>query len=139
MPKSQSVHVFVYGTLRSGDCRHGIPSLIDVLHEEAYLKDFKMLNLGGFPGITPGEGRVRGEVHEFTGFVELDRIEGCHKNSENSLYLRKEVEVELPDGNTVRAWAYIFNGGDRLVDPEFIANGDWLNPQSEESCCGFSE
>ena len=139
MPKSQSVHVFVYGTLRSGDCRHGIASLIDVLHEEAYLKDFKMLNLGGFPGITPGEGRVRGEVHEFKSFIELDRIEGCHDNSTDSLYLREEVEVELPDGNTVRAWTYIFNRADRLGDVEIIANGDWLNPQAKESCYGFSE
>lgn len=134
MARAENVRVFVYGTLRAGSSRHGISSLVDVLYEEAHLDGFKMLNLGGFPGITPGDGRIRGEVHEFTGFVELDRIEGCYKNDKNSLYLREEVEIELPDGDTITAWTYIFNRAEELEDPRIIPNGDWLNRQQAESC-----
>jgi gamma-glutamylcyclotransferase (GGCT)/AIG2-like uncharacterized protein YtfP len=38
----------------------------------------------------------------------LDRLEGCDPelSEDCCLYLRKEVNVELPNGSTVQAWIY---------------------------------
>ncbi|KKM71945.1 hypothetical protein LCGC14_1425490 [marine sediment metagenome] len=124
--------VFVYGTLRQGSCRFGIPSLIKVLHAEAELKGFDMLSINGsFPGLVSGEGTVKGEIHVFKTFKELDRIEGFSKTDlEHSLYLRQTVTVSTPEGE-MEASTYVFN-----QDPDAarkcyssVETGDWLDHQ----------
>jgi len=35
-----------------------------------------------------------------------DRLEGFHPGDDHSLYLRKEVSVQLDDGQEVQAWTY---------------------------------
>ena len=54
------MYAFVYGTLRKGDSRFGVLDGCECIAAEAYLDDFQMLHLGGFPGIIHGAGRVRG-------------------------------------------------------------------------------
>lgn len=119
--------VFAYGTLRQGDCRYGLTSLIKLVHEEAYLKGFDLLNLGPFPGVVHGTRVVRGEVHLYSTYDELDQIEGYREDKpEASMYIRKNVIVEGPTGQEVQAAVYVFN-----ADPNrryhVIESGDWLN------------
>lgn len=126
----QNFPVFVYGTLRRGDSRFHHPHLLEVLHEEAYLEDFKMLDLGAFPGIVPGKGVVRGEIHLFSSLDDLDRIEGYReRDPDSSLYIRRLVEVQLPTSDNYEAWTYTFNlKGNRLGQRELrvVEGGDWL-------------
>ena len=119
--------VFVYGTLRKGDCRFGIETLVEQIHEEAYLEGFQLVHLGGFPGIMPGKGRVRGEVHLYSTFARLDMIEGfCQEEPERSFYRREKVMVELPTGEALQASTYIFNGRPGK-EPRIIESGDWFD------------
>lgn len=122
--------VFVYGTLRKGDCRFGIPTLIDVLHEEATLKGYDMLSINGsFPGLVEGGGEVKGEVHVFKDFSELDRIEGYSEASPSrSLYLREKVVVATPEGD-MEAYTYVFNEDPETARSRYqrIASGNWFD------------
>ncbi len=124
--------VFVYGTLRKGDCRYGLDTLVELIHPEAHLEGFQLLHLGGFPGIVPGRGRVRGEVHLYTKFDELDRIEGfCEESPSRSLFLRKQVIIELPLGEELQASTYVFNANPR-EDSRVIESGDWFEERTAE-------
>ena len=124
--------VFVYGTLRQGDCRFGLSSLVGVLHEEAELKGFDMLSIdGSFPGLVSGEGTVKGEVHVFKTFSELDRIEGfSEKNLERSFYLRQKVTVSTPEGE-MEASTYVFNQDPDVARKRYssVETGDWFDYQ----------
>lgn len=125
--------VFAYGTLRQGDCRFGISSFLKLVEPEAHLEGFQMVHLGGFPGIMSGSGRVRGEVHLYSTFDELDSIEGFREDDPgSSLFVRKEVMVEIPFGGVLQASTYTFNG-DRRRRYRLIESGDWF---SEHDPCG---
>lgn len=119
--------VFVYGTLREGDCRYGLSSLVNLLSKDAYIEDFQLARLGSFPGIVPGQGRVKGELHLYSTFKELDHIEGfCEDQPESSLFLRQEVTVFTgPRKERIRASTYVYNHDDsrRL---NVIESGDWF-------------
>lgn len=124
--------VFVYGTLREGGCRYGLDSLVELVHPKAYLKRFQLLHLGAFPGIVPGPGCVRGEVHLYTTFDELDGIEGFHKaDPGRSLFLREKVMVEIPYGKELQASTYVFNPDSRGDSP-VIESGDWFEERTAE-------
>lgn len=128
--------VFVYGTLRQGDCRSGVLQDYPCLASEAYIEGFDLLNLGAFPGIVPGEGRVRGELYEIDEVClrVLDGIEGFRKDDpKHSLYLREQVVVEVPsDGEEELffpdVYVYVYNierGADRMRP--VIESGDWFD------------
>jgi gamma-glutamylcyclotransferase (GGCT)/AIG2-like uncharacterized protein YtfP len=126
--------VFVYGTLRKGDCRFGVPSFIDIVHAEAYLKGFQLVNLGSFPGIIPGKGIVRGEIHIYSTFDVLDQIEGYDPAESNySLFRREKVMVELPFGGEVQASTYVFNRELEDRQLRIIGSGDWFEELGYES------
>ena len=96
---------------------------------EAYIDGFQMLNLGGFPGLVAGDGRVRGELHEYENLKVLDRIEGySEKTPEMGLYNRVQVPVFLADGGVTchDAWVYTFNGRHDFQTDDVIESGDWF-------------
>ena len=121
-----SVLVFVYGTLRKGDFRYGAGNFIRTVALEAYLQDFDMLDLGGFPGIVPnGRCKIRGEVHEYENLEILDKIEGYQEDSpDHGLYTRIKVRVATPKEKIENCWVYVFNLGDRTAP--VIESGDWF-------------
>jgi gamma-glutamylcyclotransferase (GGCT)/AIG2-like uncharacterized protein YtfP len=135
------MHVLVYGTLRQGDSRGGVLANCECVAPEAYLDGFLMLHLGGFPGIIPGEGRVRGEVYEIDEAVlkSLDAIEGYRESSpRHSLYLRQEVTAFDPEGEPVAddegeplvIFTYVYNSsrdrGGYVPSDQIIESGDWF-------------
>ncbi len=69
-----------------------------------------LMDLGEYPGLLPGAGRVLGELFEIThpeALALLDRFEGFEPgNHPGSLYIRKEVQLIAPDR---RAWVYLYN------------------------------
>ena len=119
--------IFAYGTLRQGDCRFGVSSFLKMVQPEAHLKGFQLIHLGGFPGLIPGPGRVKGEIHLYSTFDELDGIEGYHSEDEPEacLYIRREVMVEIPFGRELQVSTYIFNAP-RPKNCPVIESGDWF-------------
>lgn len=123
----KSKKFFVYGTLKVGGYfSHGL-NPFRKSSIRATIKGFNLYDLGAFPGILPGDGEVFGELHEYDEYDKvlaiMDHIEG-YNGTEDSLYMREEVEVELEDGETETALVYVFNQED---PPEAtkIKNGTW--------------
>jgi gamma-glutamylcyclotransferase (GGCT)/AIG2-like uncharacterized protein YtfP len=115
--------VFVYGTLRTGDVRHGVDSFVKMLSPKAFIDGFDMLDLGGFPGLVPGDGRIRGEVHEYEHLRNLDRIEG-HPD----FYRRRQVPVFNDEGGVIYhdAWVYCLHHVPTRPKLPIIESGDWF-------------
>ncbi|MDA0339096.1 MAG: gamma-glutamylcyclotransferase [Proteobacteria bacterium] len=95
----------------------------------------KLYDVGGYPGLVPGEGQVYGNLFEVTDqqvFRRLDVYEEYNpKNAKESECLRRPMPLIDP---RVSAWIYVFNRapsvGKRLHDgrwrPELAANGSRL-------------
>lgn len=101
----KSYPVFVYGTLMKGQRAHHM--LCGARYAgKCKLHAHAMFHLGRYPGIVRMEGEtVWGELY----YVNQEMLRTMDEyEEEGSLYLRREVEVELQSG-TVRAQAYIYN------------------------------
>ena len=116
-----SHYVFVYGSLKSGYGNH--PLLVEgdakFLGEAETAMRYKMLSLGGFPGVVEGgDDSIKGEVYEVDDdtFRSLDFLEGYP-----SFYTRKQVEVH--DGTL--AWMYILAKPEQYDDCEQVVDGVW--------------
>lgn len=122
--------VFVYGTLRMGDFRGGTLSGCEQVFKECFVDSFQMLQIGGFPGIVPGEGRVLGEVYKIDEKIlhTLDCIEGFSGEvNDHNLFNRVVVDVLDLEGHLAcRAYVYVFNRAERDAY-EVIEGGDWFN------------
>jgi gamma-glutamylcyclotransferase (GGCT)/AIG2-like uncharacterized protein YtfP len=91
-----------------------------------------MYSLGGFPGILSGDGVVHGEVYEIEDrhLPNLDGLEGYYPEADDGMYLRREVELDMPDDPfvfahlTLKAYVYIWNRGD-ISENRLIKDGVW--------------
>jgi len=103
--------VFVYGTLLRGMERGSI--LATAGYRGPAMLRARLFDLGDYPGIREGEGRVIGELYEVSKVVLdiLDEIEGyLADKGRESLFLRREVRVcRLVDGKSVNAFCYFYN------------------------------
>jgi len=103
------VRLFVYGTLKRG-CRASLSQLPYARYEgRALLQGYKMLDLGSFPGIVPGDEKsyVLGELFLLPGAALrfIDDYEGV----DAGLYKRELLQVKrLDTDDTVDAYMYIF-------------------------------
>jgi gamma-glutamylcyclotransferase (GGCT)/AIG2-like uncharacterized protein YtfP len=100
------IPLFVYGTLKRGFPLHKHLKEARFLGE-AELSNYLMYDLGWYPGIVPGPGKVRGEVYEVSlaTLALLDEIE-----AEGEEYERRLLPVRLSDGRTIEAFVYIYLG-----------------------------
>ena len=133
MPASSpSLPIFVYGTLLTGEKNYSaflrgktqqeVPAWVTGrLH---FVRD------GGYPYLTPEEGRVRGEVifpkPEIYDEVlnDLDRLEEYDpQNEAHSVYLRRPTVAELADGRRLQVWSYYWN--EPHIRGEPVPNGDF--------------
>lgn len=94
----------------------------------------QLFDLGSYPGAVYQPGattHVQGEVWELTDFektiVSLDRYEGIHDF--NPEYIRREVTVELENGETILCWVYLFCQS--VVSFKLITHGDYRKWLSE--------
>ncbi|WP_202839548.1 gamma-glutamylcyclotransferase family protein [Luteimonas saliphila] len=105
-------HLFLYGTLMRGEHAH---ARFGLSTRAAYVGDAcvmgRLHDLGGYPTLVPGEGRVEGEVHRIVDpglLAELDLYEACDPaNEADSDYVRRVVAV--PE-HGVDAWVYCHRG-----------------------------
>jgi gamma-glutamylcyclotransferase (GGCT)/AIG2-like uncharacterized protein YtfP len=119
--------IFVYGTLLPGLCRHyamqgsrslGRGTITGLLYD-----------LGPYPAVVHGAGKVWGEVFEVdaTVLAALDAIEAFYSDApaDKSEYIREEASVCLVETNTsISAWFYRFNRS--IAGKRHIEHGDYL-------------
>ena len=104
---SDEEFIFVYGTLLKGKCNYNrflAPAEPEMRGE---IEGFEMYDLGAFPAIVKGEGRVKGEVYKVTSeqLAKIDRLEG-----EGILYIKEKVKVEgYCFHEELDAYVYIYN------------------------------
>ena len=108
-----SEFVFFYGTLMAGFDRRRRAGIDDKLR---YIGRGSirgaLFDLGIYPAaVAAPEGHIWGEVYR-------------HDDPDRSLYMRKQVEVALPDGTLAQAWVYFYNAP--LGGAQPIASGDYL-------------
>lgn len=111
--------VFVYGTLRQGECNHGLLGHRVPLRLVRTLWAWELVDLGTYPALLPGgTTAVLGEVYEVDDdtLAELDALEG-HQD-----YYQRQL-IALDDGTA--AHAYVMRR-EQVSDPTRIASGDWL-------------
>ena len=116
-------HVFVYGTLLSGESRHGCLMEFSPVVQDAAWATADLLDLGSYPGLVPGAGSVQGELYAFEDVDKvlgsLDQIEG-YRAGEASLYHRVVLQVESGAG-AQWAWTYAYAREGGVPIP----SGDW--------------
>jgi gamma-glutamylcyclotransferase (GGCT)/AIG2-like uncharacterized protein YtfP len=79
----------------------------------------RLFDLGRYPGLVAGRGRVRGEVYRLRDpelLAAVDREEGYN-------FERRRTVATLADGRRVRAWIYRYRGPRERAVP--IPEGDY--------------
>lgn len=109
------IRVFVYGTLKPGECNYDRYCDGKVIAAEEAIAHGQLFHLSrcGYPAMTAGEGTVRGVVLSFedTNLLNtLDFLEDYDPNrpAETNEYNRQSIEVFNLAGNSMGfVWAYI--------------------------------
>ncbi len=125
-------HVFVYGTLRTGQ-RNWQALLSPQRGTSATTASCYTMRCvgnrssGGYPILEcGGSTTICGEVFEVddTTLRAVDQLEG-HPD----WYCREEVTVRLLDGHDARAWIYLMPEG-QYPEAEVVESGDWVGQGS---------
>lgn len=107
--------VFVYGTLRYGECNHHLLASAQLLGRHTTDPIYSLYDLGPYPGVIEGRDSIVGEVYlvdEVT-LKQLDLLEDV------PVTYRRE-QIETPFG---LAWIYIYQDVSQL--DVLISSGDW--------------
>lgn len=119
-------HLFVYGTLMSGQSRFN--QLEPYVHSQQDASVVGHLHhLGDYPGMKWGDGVVHGQLMELENveacLERMDAIEGFLGFGRNdSLFHRTIVQVRTEQG-IVWAWTYVYAGD--VDDDSIIEHGRW--------------
>ena len=119
--------VFVYGTLRTGECNAGWAG--NARRQKAWTTGTIYDTGFGFPAfVKRGRTRIAGEVLTVgdDGFRSMDRLEGYPR-----LYRREQIQVHFVGGGSVLAWVYIMNNLPK--DAKVIEGGDWISYRKGEA------
>mmetsp|Transcript_18209 Transcript_18209/g.22466 ORF Transcript_18209/g.22466 Transcript_18209/m.22466 type:complete len:113 (-) Transcript_18209:350-688(-) len=87
-----------------------------------------LYDLGNFPGLTPGDKWVKGEVYIYDkgmtdNLKELDSIIG-----NEGTFQRVVMQVKIASsGKALWAWAYLLSEGEYEESKKPIATGDWIH------------
>lgn len=117
--------LFLYGTLRAGEARHGWIRRAQprcILPAEA---SGRLLDLGQFPAMIGGNGRVTGEA---VGVESLTELLPMRDEVEGSRFGRAQNMVETARG-PLKVWTYLWidgRGGGAWIEP-----GNWRRRSSE--------
>jgi gamma-glutamylcyclotransferase (GGCT)/AIG2-like uncharacterized protein YtfP len=98
--------LFAYGTLMRGYSRHRFLARRATALGEAFVTG-DLLDLGSYPGLVAGAGRVRGELYRLDDealLPVLDEEEGVYN------FERRRTTVTPARGRSRRAWVYWYRG-----------------------------
>ena len=118
MPAPSSELLFAYGTLMRGYGLHAVLARRATAVGDGTVRG-RLLDLGRYPGLVDGNGRVHGEIYRLDDpqlLPVLDREEGYN-------FVRRRGIVTLVDGRRVRVWLYRYRGPRERATP--IPHGDY--------------
>jgi gamma-glutamylcyclotransferase (GGCT)/AIG2-like uncharacterized protein YtfP len=119
---------FVYGTLKVGGKLAWQFDEVRTESVEAELEGYDLFNMGWFPAIFPGKGKVTGELHKYKDPTNvrnaMDFIEGYRPESGKGMYIRKQATVKTKTGELFDANIYVFHT-DPTKHSEKIDSGVW--------------
>jgi gamma-glutamylcyclotransferase (GGCT)/AIG2-like uncharacterized protein YtfP len=118
LPARSSLLLFTYGTLMRGYGLHAVLARGASPMGTGSVRGH-LLDLGRYPGLIDGRGRVRGEVYRLDDtelLPVLDREEGYN-------FARSIAIVTLAGGRRLRAWVYRYRGSRERAVP--IPHGDY--------------
>ena len=97
-------YVFVYGTLLKDERNHYLLENSEYIGS-GYIKDYYMFNLGTYPGIQKGNGKVLGEVYKVNKTTEdlLDQLEEV-----GYLYDKVLEKIILDNNEEISAYVYVY-------------------------------
>src|SRR5262249_58186236 len=110
--------LFAYGSLMRGYALHRVLASASTYLGDGTVRG-SLLDLGRYPGLIDGAGRVRGEIYRLDGpelLPVLDREEGYN-------FERRRAIVTLTSGRRTRAWVYRYRGPRNRAVP--IPDGDY--------------
>ncbi len=136
--------IFVYGTLKPGECNYSRYCEGKVIKAEEAIAFERLFHLRelGYPGMTLGEGKVRGVVLSFTDpniFQSIDVLEDYAPNrpAEENEYNRQQISVYTVTGTSMGlVWAYIMTP--QRVDLRggvFLPEGIWHQEIAAQYAC----
>ena len=104
--------IFVYGTFCKGLSRNSV--LKDAKHLGIASCKGNLIDIGSYPALIQGDGKVIGEIYQIDPDVilqRLDEIEGYNEHNEiGSYYVRRKTAATLfSNGATVDAAIYFYN------------------------------
>lgn len=114
---SKPQYLFVYGTLMR-EFDNPFSSILRAGSEFAGEGSFlgKLYRVDWFPGavyLPEEKSCVWGEIYQVFDFekliLELDKYEAVLDDEAASLYLRRQVPVQLADGQQLVCWTYLYN------------------------------
>lgn len=121
LQNSNLSHFFVYGTLKSKQCRESCWGESPLQIQPAWTVG-ELYDLGPYPGMLHGQDRVLGEVWTFPRSLAtqvrqtLDAIEITDQPGVPNLYNREVIPVEALDGKSFRAQAYFYAQSSQIRD-----------------------
>jgi gamma-glutamylcyclotransferase (GGCT)/AIG2-like uncharacterized protein YtfP len=132
---SRPNHVFVYGTLKRGQCREKCWPRAALRVDEGTIRA-ALYDLGPYPAVGPGDDCIVGEAWELAAsdleptLDALDEVEGYSGDEAGAgnLYVRRMVEVELFNGRRVAAWTYF------LADEQKLVAFERVSPERDGLC-----
>ncbi len=102
-----SVTLFVYGTLKRGDCRHGILAGQIFQGEARTAPRYRLYNVGSYPALVESTDglAIEGELWRIDDacLARLDEVEGVAEG----LYERRAIQLAAPAGD-ISAQSYFF-------------------------------
>ncbi|ERT06564.1 AIG2-like family protein [Lyngbya aestuarii BL J] len=127
------IHIFVYGTLKPGECNYQRYCARRVVQERLAIAEGKLFNLSlGYPGMTEGICWVSGVVLSFPDpsiFEDLDCLEDYqpHRPPEQNEYQRQEIQTYTPDKHPLEvAWVYRMNPAKiQQYQGVYLPGGNW--------------
>jgi len=123
---NQSIHVFVYGTLRQHESNHHFLNKAKCMARQAWTNGVLYDTGQGYPAMVLNkERRVYGEVYEINSLLlkKLDELEDYEGEGRDNLYDRVVQKIHT-DFGLVDAHVYVFKP-DQITDLEEIPFGDW--------------
>jgi gamma-glutamylcyclotransferase (GGCT)/AIG2-like uncharacterized protein YtfP len=126
LPARAEPLLFAYGTLMRGYGLHGVLARGATFLGVGTARG-RLLDLGRYPGVVAGRGRVSGEVyrlHDPQVLPAVDRAEGVQ-------FVRGRTLVTLADGGRAQAWMYRYRGPRERAVP--IPDGDYRRARPARS------
>ena len=124
--------IAVYGSLLKGLGNHPLLETSELVGDEVLPLNYDMLDLGGFPGLTPKEEEsdIFIEVYKVDDdtFKRLDRLEGYPH-----FYNRKLVETSFGE-----AWIYYLSSPREYTGINVVESGNWRKHYEEKRSAIFS-